>query len=361
MEYNLLSIASRAKRAIRERVFPGCVVGIVKKSGLPAAAAAQAGEREILPFGHFTYEDSPVAQGDSIYDVASVTKSIPTASLALMFIDRGKLKLTDKLIDYVPEYSNAYRGEATIKHLLTYTVGGPQLSLLQDKTPDEVLLSAYSHELAHKPGNMFQYSNATALLLGLVVERVGRNTLDTLAQEYFFGPLKMDNTTFFPMRNSAIYRAIAPTEIENGRETRGIVHDESARVFAKAGKTVGHAGLFSTAPDILNFLEMLLYEGEWKDNHYFSSKIIREMSTNKIPELGESTGLGWELNQPFMGKYAGLHTFGKTGFTGTSCLCDMEKGVALVILSNRTYPARPKDRSAIDEFRADIADIVLAQ
>ncbi|MDP3965747.1 MAG: serine hydrolase, partial [bacterium] len=115
---------------------------------------------------------------------------------------------------------------------------------------------------------------------------------------------------------------------------------ESARVFAKAGKAVGHAGLFSTAPGILAFLEALL--------------------RGKYPHIanGAQKGLGWELNQPFMGKYAGPHTFGKTGFTGTSCVCDMERGVAFVILSNCTYPARPADRSAVDAFRADIADIV---
>ena len=349
MEQGVLNIAFRAERAIQERVFPGCVVGVVKKSG----------KREIHPFGHFTYEsNSPVVCGDTIYDIASVTKSIPTASLALMFIDSGQLKLTDKLIRYVPEYRNAYREMVTIRHLLTYTVGGPQLSPLKDKTSDEILLSAYSHELAHKPGSVFAYSNAPALLLGLAVERVGGSTLDKLAQQYFFGPLQMYNTTFFPGSNRAIHRPIVPTEIDRGNEVRGIVHDESARVFAKAGKAVGHAGIFSTVPDLLNFMEMLLHEGKWKGRRYLSREIIREMSENQIPELAESTGLGWELNQPFMGKYAGPHTFGKTGFTGASCVCDMEKGVALVILSNCTYPARPANRSAIDEFRADIADII---
>ena len=346
----MLSITSRTEKAIQERVFPGCVVGIVRKNG----------EREILPFGHFTYENSPAVEEDSMYDTASITKSIPTASLALMFIKSGRLDLTDRLIDYMPKYSNSYREEVTIKHLLTYTVDGPQLSRLKNKTLDEILGLAYSYECANKPGSRFAYSNAPALLLGLVVERVGGNTLDKLAQEYFFGPLKMDSTTFFPGRNRAIYRPIAPTELNGQEEVRGIVHDESARVFAKAGKVVGHAGLFSTVPDILNFMEMLLHEGEFNNKRYFSPETIREMSTNQVSGLAQSTGLGWELNHPFMGKYAGAHTFGKTGFTGASCVCDMEKGVAFAIFSNRTYPVRPKDRSAIDEFRADIADLILA-
>jgi CubicO group peptidase (beta-lactamase class C family) len=375
MESDLLNITTCTEKAIRARVFPGCVVGVVRKKGL----------RKILPFGNLTYEPESLAvQGDTIYDVASVTKSIPTAMLALMLIEQGKLKLTDKLIDHVPEYRNSYRKIVAIKHLLTYTIGGPQLSRMKDRTLDEILESAYSFELTRTPGSVFAYSNAPALLLGIAVERAGGDTLDKLAQEYFFGPLGMNRTTFHPQRDRAIYRSVAPTEIEKGGEpiglasgrtqstvdgptgltsapvdgARGIVHDESARVFAKEEIVVGHAGLFSTVPDILNFMEMLLHEGEYMNKQYFSSEIIREMSTNQIPGLGESTGLGFELKQPFMGKYAGKHTFGKTGFTGTSFVCDIEKGIALVILSNRTYPARPKDRGAIDAFRAGIADMV---
>ena len=84
------------------------------------------------------------------------------------------------------------------------------------------------------------------------------------------------------------------------------------------------------------------------------------MYTNQIEELNESTGLGWELHQPrHMGKYSGPNTFGKTGFTGTLCVCDPDKGVAYTILTNRIFPERPADSSAINAFRAEIGDIIL--
>ena len=157
----------------------------------------------------------------------------------------------------------------------------------------------------------------------------------------------MTQTTFTP-------HGAAPTE----EGLYDIVHDESARVFRIAGETVGHAGLFSTAPDLLKFLEMLLNDGKRGRIQYLHSQILENLRMNQIPHLGDATGLGFELNQPWMGAKRSPHTFGKTGFTGTSVACDIAKGIALVILSNRIYPKRPVDTSTINSFRADVCDIV---
>ncbi|MDB5190235.1 MAG: serine hydrolase, partial [Parcubacteria group bacterium] len=142
---------------------------------------------------------------------------------------------------------------------------------------------------------------------------------------------------------------------------QGVVHDESAYIGIREGRVFGHAGLFSTADDILNYLEMLLNDGAQNGQRFFSESIIEQMETNQIPHLPDVTGLGWELNQPrYMGKFCSSTTIGKTGFTGTVCVCDRKKEVAYVILSNRTYPQRPPDSEAINEFRAAIGEIVLA-
>ncbi len=342
-------IKGRAERAIQEKVFPGCVIGFVKRGE----------SRAVLPYGAYTYDDGATSVlENTIYDAASITKSIPTASLALMLIDQGKLKLTDKLIEYVPEFRNSDRESVTIRHLLTYTLGGYAFSALKHKTPEELFETIMTHDFTVHPGTAFLYSNVPAFLLGLVVEKIGESTLENLAQEYFFRPLGMTRTSLLPQYFSR--DDIAPTEIEEWRgHVQGSVHDESAYVFTvKGAKVVGHAGLFSTAPDLLNFLEMLLHEGEIGGRKYLSPSIIAQMSTNQIPELNATTGLGWQLQQAWMGRSASGHTFGKTGFTGTSVCVDVERGVALVILSNRTFPKRPADDSAIYKFRADIADIV---
>lgn len=344
------SISRRVQLAIQDNVFPGCVVGVVHKNR----------ERLILPYGTFTYDAlSPRVQEDSLYDTASLTKSIPTASLALMLIDQGKLHIQDKLIDYVPEFNNGDREAVLIKHLLTYTLDGYGLASQKQKTADELLHTILTQDFEKRPGTVFKYTNIPAALLGLVIEKITGSTLDTLADEHFFTPLKMSRTTFYP--ENFLLEEVVPTEIDDWRGlVQGIVHDESAYIFKKEGRIMGHAGVFSTAGDILNFLEMLLNEGTFGDRTYFSREIVKLMGTNQIAELNDFTGLGWELNQPrFLGKNGTEHTFAKTGFTGTLCVCDVEKEVAYVILSNRIYPKRPIDSVAINSLRADLGEIIL--
>lgn len=343
-------ITKTTNEAIRDMVFPGCVVGVVFANG----------DRQILPFGNFTYDPvSPIVKSNTIYDVASITKSIPTASLALQLIDEGKLKLSDKLIDYVPEFRNSDRENVLIRHLLTYTIDGKGLAYLRDKSATEVFDVILNRDFEKRPGTIFKYTNIPAALLGLVIEKITGETLDHLADKNFFKPLKMTRTTFYP--ECFAKEEIVPTEIDDWRGVvQGVVHDESAYACKQDSKIVGYAGLFSTAPDILNFLEMLLHKGTIGGKKYFSKTIIEQTEMNQIPELEDYTGLGWELNQPrYMGKYCTEHTFGKTGFTGTLVVCDVVKGIAYVILSNRIYPKRPADSAAINAFRKSIGEILL--
>lgn len=345
------AITKRVNQALLEKVFPGCVIGVVRLNG----------ERQVLPFESFTYDaDSLKVQQDSIYDIASLTKSIPTASLALMLIEQGKLHTTDKLIQYIPEFTNSDRDGVLIQHLLTYTLDGYGLAALNLESADDVIHTLLTHNFEKRPGTVFKFTNIPAALLGLVIERISGSTLDVLADEYFFSPLHMQRTTFFPERFPR--SEIVPTEKDDWRGlVHGKVHDESAYVCKKDNKIMGHAGIFSTAGDILNFMEMLLNKGTFKGRTYFSADMIARMYTNQIAELDDFTGLGWELHQPrFMGSKCTEQTFAKTGFTGTLCVSDIEKGIAYVILSNRIFPQRPLDSIAINKFRADIGEIVLS-
>lgn len=325
------SIKNRIIQAIKDKIFPGCVVGIVRKNG----------QKIVIPFGKFTYEkSSKIITQNSIFDVASITKSIPTSSLALKLVGEGKLNLDDKVIKYISELKNLDREKIMIKHLLTQTLDfGLRLSDLKDNVPEEILNVIFTTELKSKPGNKFSYTNAASILLGIVIERIYKDKLDKLADKYFFKPLNMTRTTFHPLKLFD-KNEIVPTEFDpwRGRLIQGEVHDESAYSLNKK-MVVGSAGLFSTAPDLLSFLEMVLNN----DN------------LNKLAQKG----LGWELNQPrYMGKYATKETFGKTGFTGCVVICNVEKEVGLVILSNYVYPQRKKDVELINKVRRDISDIV---
>lgn len=316
-------ISGRAMRGVQEKVFPGCVVGIVRANG----------EREIQAFGRFTYEaDSLEVTEHTVYDLASVTKSIPLASLVALSIEKRKFALDDKVKKYVPELCNDHG--ATIEDLLRYRVKGTQLSTLRYRTFEEIRTHVLEHGFDAPPGESV-YTNLPAFILGLILERAEGAPITSLAQEIFFGPLDMKETTFFPSPADC-----APTEIDERGEVRGLPHDESAYVFARASRAAGHAGLFSSAPDILNFLEALL--------------------AGDFPHIlkGARKGLGWQTEGVFLGS-SPAGRFGKTGFTGCSVVCDPARVIGLVILSNRTYPKRPADQDAVNIFRRDIADVVL--
>jgi CubicO group peptidase (beta-lactamase class C family) len=346
-------IISRISRAREQSVFPGCVVGYVGSHG----------ERTVLSFGRQTYDTaSPAIKETSVFDVASITKAVPTSSLALLLIDRGALGLDDRLITYVPEFDNSARKEVLIRHLLTQTLNfGFRLSSFKDRGPEGILHAIYTSEFSEDPGTSSCYSNATSILLGLVVERVFGKSLDAVAGEEFFKPLAMNSTSF--VCDAKGIDNVAPTEVDPWRDKmiRGEVHDETAWVLRRAKIFAGSAGLFSTAPDLLLFLEMLLNRGAIGGKRYFSENVIEQMHTNQIENHGQSAGLGWELFQKrYMGKFCGAHTFGKTGFTGCVCVCDIGKHVAFVMLSNYTFPKRKPDTRVIDEVRRDIADIIFS-
>lgn len=335
-----------------DQVFPGCVIGVL------------VGERQfVFPFGRFTYEDtSPVVQEDTVYDVASITKAIPTSSLALSLIDQNRLAIDDPAILYLPELEVAQKEDIKVWHLLTQTLDWDlRLSHQKELSPQEMLQSIMSATLKRKPGTSYTYTNTTSVLLGILVERVAKKSLDQLADEEFFDPLAMSHTTFHPERFSKDH--VAPSEIDSwrNREIRGEVHDESAYVLRE--KFVpGSAGLFSTVPDLLAFLTMLIHKGVYQGRRFFTEKIVEKMMTNQIAHLHKTTGLGWELEQPwYMGRYASEHTFGKTGFTGCHVLVDIPKQKALVLLSNSTYPKRPESKDALHAVRRALADIIFAE
>ncbi len=331
-------LARRTHEALEKRVFPGCVIGVHTK-----------GRTRIFPFGHFRYDHtSPEVTEQTLYDCASLTKSVPTSVLALQLIEEGRISLNDRVVDFLPAFQNSDSDAVTLWHLLTYTLGSTQklFSDFKEHSAEEITSFILTQNFRERPGERFRYANGPALLLGFVLESI-LGPLDRSAQERIFTPLQMHATTFTPS-------GAAPTEIdEKGIEIVDIVHDESARVFAQEGLIVGHAGLFSTAPDLMRICEALLYPGV-----LLREETLIRMTTNQIAHLNASTGLGFELNQPFMGVNRTAHTYGKTGFTGTSFVCDSARESAVVILSNRTYPKRKSDVSSLQQFRSDVCDIL---
>jgi CubicO group peptidase (beta-lactamase class C family) len=341
-------LAECAAHAIEQRVFPGCVIGVVDAVGNEA----------VFPFGRHRYSsDSTPMHENAIFDVASITKVVPTSLCALHCIDSGALSLNDRVDTYLHGFTVSSAAPCRIFHLLTHTIDfGFRLSSLKSHTPSKILETIYTARLSAAPGTRFSYSNATSIVLGKVVESVMGKRLDRLADELFFTPLNMTRTSFHP---SAAGECV-PAEIDRwrGRTVQGEVHDESAWAL-RPECIAGSAGLFSTVPDLLSCLRMILRGGEWEGRTFFGEAIIEQMHTNQIESVGKCTGLGWELNQErFMGQYHDRMTIGKTGFTGCVILANMHKGRAGVLLSNYTWPHRKGDAEGINRVRRQCADII---
>ncbi|MCL2220616.1 MAG: beta-lactamase family protein [Chitinispirillia bacterium] len=356
---NIDDIRGYLTAAIGRQVFPGCALGWVID-----------GKTSIITAGNHTYDvDSERVTETSLFDCASVTKSIPVSTLALWMIDRGKLSIDNRLIDFVPEYTGSYRKDITVKHLLTHTLDFDfRLSEFKDLAPEELLGAIISVKMKGPPGEKFCYANATSILLGMVLESAGAKSLQILAKEIFFDPLEMQDTTFFPAENAI--KNCVPTEDDpwRGRVIQGEVHDESA--WALRGiMTAGSAGMFSTVGDLLKFVGMLVGGDSGRTTEttaparssFFKPETVQAMYTNQIPHIdGQCTGLGWELNQPYMGTNRTPATIGKTGFTGATVIMDIPRKSGLVLLSNYTWPTRKPNRDMINEVRAGLADLIFA-
>jgi len=339
-----------AEQSVAQRVFPGCVIGLADRSGAQA----------ILHIGHLTYDgDSPAVSTDTVYDAASLTKVVPTSTLALMALDQGRLALGSRVREFVPELGGPYRDAITVHHLLSHTLDfGFALSSLKDLPGQQLLDRILAAPLRAAPGTRFVYGNATSILLGLVVERVLGDRLDALAKRLVLGPLAMRESRLGRIPAEVLQRT-APSEDDpwRGRAIRGETHDESAWRLGEM-MTPGSAGLFTTVPDLLRFLRMVLAGGALDGCRVLGEATVSRIAENQIPHLALCTGLGWEMGQTeWMGSRAeGL--IGKTGFTGCAVMADLHSGRGLVMLSNWTWPRRRAGRAEIDQVRRQVAEAV---
>ncbi len=228
--------------------FPGGVVAVGRRGVLVHLAA----------FGNLSYDEgaAPV-RPDTIYDLASLTKVVATTTATMTMVDEGRLDLDAPVQNFLPRFVGPGKDAVTVRHLLTHSSGidwwAPLYEELRGK--EAFLERIQAMELVYPPGSQTKYSDLGVMLLGEILERVAGRTLPDLLAERLFGPLGMADTGWLPPPERL--SRIAPTENDpwRGRVLRGEVHDENA---AALGGVAPHAGLFSTAPDLARFAQMLL-------------------------------------------------------------------------------------------------------
>ncbi len=290
---------------------------------------------------------------NTIFDVASLTKVVATTPAVMQLVEEGRIRLTDTVATYIPEFGRYGKNRITVRDLMTHMSGlRPDLDLGDPWTGYETAIKLATEEIPQAPpGRRFIYSDINYFLLGEIVARVAKMPLDAYAKEHIFTPLGMNDTMFAPP--SSLASRIAPTQPAN---LRGVVHDPTAR---RMSGVAGHAGLFSTASDLALFCRMLLHGGALGRARILSPLTVGRMTSPATPEAeGNVRGLGWDLDSSFSanrGEMLPLGSFGHTGFTGPSIWIDPATRVFVVFMSNRVHP---NGQGNVTPLRAKVATIV---
>ncbi|WP_256759447.1 serine hydrolase [Cohnella sp. WQ 127256] len=338
------------REAVHNRLIPGAAAAIQWKGKRIRYATGLSvdTDEEMLPVRY-----------DTIYDCASLTKVVVTLPLVLMLMDQGKLQLEDHISNIVPEFTRNEAKAMTIRHLLTHTSGlassGDFHSL--PCTLDNLLHRLGSEPLSFEPGKQVVYSDLGFIVLGSIIARMMDMSIDQAAKRYIFDPLGMRDSCFCPP--SDLLPRIAPTEMsqETGKHWRGIVHDENARALKGIS---GHAGLFSTADDLLQYAALWLNKGFVNNQCLISPATIATSIESQTRNLSSRRGLGWVLRgdqADVSGSLFSHETYGHTGFTGTSLYIDPKLNRAVVLLTNRVHYGRGHN---ITQLRSHFHDAAAA-
>lgn len=316
-------------QALEARAFPGCSAVVTFRGQLVVEKA----------MGRFTYDAaSPAVTMSSIFDIASVTKVVATTAMTMILYERGVLDLETPVAAIVPEFlsDDSNRAHVTVRMLLAHTSGLPAYEKLFQHHPNrEALLhAAFATDLVSAPGILAEYSDIGFIILGVTLERLADEPLDTFCQREVFGPLAMSHTTFNP--GPALRETIAPTADDRSfrhRIIQGEVQDDNASVL---GGIAGHAGLFSTAGDLALFAHTMLNEGY----PILRPETVRLFTRREETPAGTSRALGWDTpSSPSQsGKYLSPRSFGHLGYTGTSLWIDPDRQLSITLLTNRTWP-----------------------
>lgn len=375
------------QEGLDKRAYPGAVVLAVQNGVI----------RYHKAFGNYTFDSSshPVTL-ESIYDLASVTKTSATAVSVMKLYEQGKLDLDKTLGDYLPVMAGTDKAPLKIKDVLLHQAGlNPYISFYKE-TVDTATSQASSQFYRSEPDSFFTipvarsvwlrrdwndtmlkriaesklgpkgkyvYSDNDFILLGKIVEAITGLPLDQYVQKTFYGPMGMASTGFKPWLRFKS-EGIVPTEEDNyfrKQVLQGYVHDEGAAMF---GGVSGHAGLFSNAYDLSMLYQMLLNGGTFNGERYLHKETIDLFTAYHSKD--SRRGYGFDKpekdnatrKEPYPSALASPQTFGHTGFTGTCVWVDPKADLVYVFLSNRVYNTRANNLLGQLNIRGRVQDAI---
>lgn len=339
----LEDLAPLIENAIRQGAFPG------------AALVVGQGDRILFArgFGTLTGEPgSPPVTLDTVYDLASVSKVVGTSTAAMLLLEDGRLRLDDRVADFIPGFGTAGKENVTVLDLLTHTSGLKAYETWQrveekrqpGESPADALLRHYAGlPVSYPPRTQIRYSCLNMQVLARVVENASGERMEDLLVRRVYFPLGMTDTRY-TLDAQQMERTAPTLRLPDGSLLRGTVHDPLARYHGSSEHSPGNAGLFSTARDLSRYCRMILRGGELDGIRVMKPGTVHRMTSNLAPSAtGETRGLGWGIYGP--GAYASAlngtdetRAIGHTGYTGTFLWLDKRTKAYVVLLTNRTFP-----------------------
>ncbi|HET9424424.1 MAG TPA: serine hydrolase [Gemmatimonadaceae bacterium] len=324
--------------AFADTAFPGAI----------AIVGNRRGELAEVSIGNLTWGEPARVDRHTIWDLASLTKVMGTATAMMRLVDAGRVDVDAPVQRYLPDWTGPGKSAVTVRHLLTHTSGLPSFKAYDRITTerDSIDKLMFATPLDSAPGRAMIYSDIGGYLLGRIIAKASGQPFDEYV-EGFYRQLGMNETMFNPP--ASLYPRVAPTEIDTlrGGLVRGKVHDERAYYL---GGVSGHAGLFSSAHDLSKFARLLLNGGAIGDTVLVSQATLARFSAFDDSSFS-NRGLGWQkptlpgMRFSTAGPWASSRSissaaYGHTGFTGTSIIIDPVNDLYVILLSNRVNPTR---------------------
>ena len=363
-------LVAACQRAIDAGQTPGAVALVGRGDEVLCHVAV--GHRALVP------EPLPM-QPDTVFDLASLTKPVATATAFMQLVDAGLVCLRDPIADYVPWIDPEGLPVATLRHLLTHTSGlpawldlGERFAAAGQPVPEDdvalrdvVVADLCALPREAPPGARFVYSCLGFIVLTDIIRRVTGLRLDDYCARNLWPQLGMADTCFNPpvlMDNGC-----AATEQLPEGPLVGVVHDENARLLNGVG---GNAGLFGTAADLARFCRMMLHAGMAEGDSAPGVRVLSAAAVQAVTAPQSRTprgsdfdirGLGWDLDTDYSpslrGDYFSPRSYGHSGYTGTSLWLDPDCDGYVILLTNRVHLGR---EVTIQRLRYEVANIAAA-
>lgn len=307
---------------------PGCVVLIAH--GPEVVFLKAYGNRQTEP------EEVPMTV-DTVFDMASLTKPVATATSVMVLIDQGKVTLHDPVSKHLVEFGQNGKQGITVYQLLTHQGGLTPDNSLADYADgtSKAWERIFALGLREPPGTKFIYTDVGYIVLAELVRRVSGQDVNKFSRRNIFEPLGMDDTGYLP--DASRRGQAAPTERRDDHWMQGEVHDP--RAYALGG-VAGHAGLFSTAEDLAIYAQMMLGDGKRGAVRVLKSETVNRMTTG-YPVSNGLRGLGWDVRSGYSsnrGASFSRRAFGHGGFTGTAIWIDPGLDLTVIFLASRLHP-----------------------